>query len=240
MEGWAKVQTHRAEEITILCDQHHKERTNGLLPIEDVRKADREPFNLRKGVTKPYDLHFTGKHAEIVIGSNSFTMYNPGSSTVLAPVIVDGIALIAFVLEDGHLLLNVLLFDEYNNLVLKIANNQLVHSIEPWDIQLVGKRLVIREAHRKLLIEVEFQPPDRVVINRGRLLCNGVEILVRPNNLLIVNNSMIFAGNKAINVPAGFIIGRSPGMNCIMAIAKLPRYLGDRAEALKFEKETFL
>ena len=58
--GWANVKRHVAEEITLLCDQHHREKTAGLLPIEKVREANKMPHNLREGVSKPYDLHYSG------------------------------------------------------------------------------------------------------------------------------------------------------------------------------------
>jgi hypothetical protein len=45
MEGWAVVHRHVAEEITLLCDKHHSERTKGLLPKEDVVKANNNPYN---------------------------------------------------------------------------------------------------------------------------------------------------------------------------------------------------
>ncbi|MGU5889575.1 hypothetical protein, partial [Aeromonas hydrophila] len=52
MEEWANVKRHVAEEITLLCDQHHREKTGGLLPKEVVRDANKNPFNLRKGVSQ--------------------------------------------------------------------------------------------------------------------------------------------------------------------------------------------
>ena len=36
---WAVVQRHVAEEITLLCDQHHREKTSGLLPNDAVHSA---------------------------------------------------------------------------------------------------------------------------------------------------------------------------------------------------------
>ena len=65
------------------------------------------------------------------------------------PIYVDGIPLLAFILGDGHLLLNLDLFDEFNGLVLQMKNNHLTQSVSPWDIRLVGRNLVIREAERK-------------------------------------------------------------------------------------------
>lgn len=73
MAEWAEVKRHVAEEITLLCDQHHREKTGGLLPKEVVAEANANPFNLRAGVSKPYNLHFSGKEACVEIGGNSFT-----------------------------------------------------------------------------------------------------------------------------------------------------------------------
>jgi hypothetical protein len=240
MEGWANVKRHLPEEITLLCDKHHKEKTNGLLPIEEVREADANPYNLREGVSKPYDLHFKGEVAEISIGSNEFSTIYQGYGTIMVPISVDDTPLIGFIIGDDHLLLNLVLFDEFNNPVVHIKNNQLFYSVTPWDLQLIGTRLIVREAHRKILIEIEFYPPSRVVIKRGRFLRNGVEILVRPDNILITNNAMVLRNCSARNVPGGLIIGHhSRPLGGFMKIDGVPRYLGDRSEALRFERECF-
>jgi hypothetical protein len=238
MEEWANVQRHVAEEITLLCDQHHREKTGGLLPKEAVRQANANPHNLREGVSKPYTLHFSGREAEIVIGGNSFTCEDQGYGTIMVPISIDGVALVGFILGDAHLLLNLAVFDECNTPVLQIKNNQLFYSIAPWDIELVGTVLTIREAHRKILLEVQFLPPNRLVISRDRFLRNGVEVLVRPENILITNNSTYISSCHAHNCTGGLIIGHHekplPGF---MAIQGVPRYLGDRTHALAFEKE---
>ncbi len=240
VEGWADVKCHIAEEITLLCDQHHKEKTNGLLLLVDVKKANTNPYNLREGVSKPFNLHFSGEDAEVIIGSNTFSSKYQGYGTILVPISVDGIPLIGFILGDDHLLLNLVIFDEFNKRVIHIKNNQLYYSTDPWDIQLVGTTLTVREAHRKILIEIEFNPPNKVIINRGRFLCNGVEILVRPTNILIVNNATILKDCGATNVAGGLIIGHhDQPLGGFMALPEIPRYLGDKTEALRFERECF-
>lgn len=239
MEEWAVVKRHVADEITLLCDQHHREKTGGLLPVEVVRAANKAPFNLKEGNSKPYNLHFAGTEATIEIGSNSFTCKDNGYGTAMVPVSVDGTPLIGLILADGHLLLNLVVFDEYNAPVLHIKNNQLIYSTSPWDIQLVGKKLTIREAHKRILFEIEFFPPNRVVINRGRLLRNGVEILIRPSNILVTNNSTLLSDCHAHNCYGGLIIGyHEKPVGGFMALQSVPRYLGDRTEALRFEKES--
>ena len=157
----------------------------------------------------------------------------------MVPISVDGTPLVGLVMADGHFLLNLVIFDEFNAPVLHIKNNQLYYSTEPWDIQLVGTRLAVREAHRKILIEIDFQPPNKVVINRGRFLRNGVDILVKPSNILVTNNATLIRGCRAHNCHGGLIVGHhEQRMGGFMALESLPRYLGDRSEALKFERES--
>ena len=197
MEEWAEVKRHVAEEITLLCDKHHKEKTNGWLPKEDVRKANLDPFNLRAGVSPLYTLHFSGSEMSVKIGTDEFfTPITEEQSFVWgAPVMVDGIPLIGFVIQDNHILLNVNLFDRENNPLLSIINNQLIYNINAWDIQLVGTKLTIREKERVILLEIDFKPPNKVVITRGSLYCNGVEVKINGDELRI-NESGFTSGNK--------------------------------------------
>ena len=238
MEEWASVHRHVAQEITLLCDQHHREKTAGFLPKELVREFNAAPFNFREGVRKPYDLHFSGRKAEIVIGGNSFTCEDAGFGTFMVPISVDGLPLLGFILGDGHLLLNLVVFDEFNAPILHIKNNQLFQSTLPWDIQLIGTMLTIREGHAQILVEIEFLPPNRVVIQRGRFLRNGVEILVRPEHILITNNAVHISGCHAHNSAGGLIIGPHPQpVGGFIAIGGVSRYLGDRSAALAFQRE---
>lgn len=238
MEEWAQVKRHVADEITLLCDQHHREKTGGLLPKAAVRAANSDPYNLRTGTSKPYALHYSGSDAHIEIGSNSFTCKDSGYGTIMTPVSVDGIPLIGVILADGHFLLNLVIFDEFNSPVLHIKNNQLFYSTAPWDVQLVGTTLTIREAHRKILVEIQFTPPNKITINKGRFLCNGVEVLIRPTNILITNNASMIRNCHAHNCNGGLIIGHHTNtIGGFMALPTISRYLGDKKEALQFEKE---
>ena len=124
LRGWANVHDHVASEITPLCDRHHREKGAGLLTAAAVETANQNPHNLRGGVSKPYDLHYSGDECEVTIGGNSFSATNAEYGTVLLPVSVHDTPLLAFVLGDGHLMLCLNLFDEYNQLVLQIKNRR--------------------------------------------------------------------------------------------------------------------
>jgi trigger factor len=234
--GWANVKRHVAEEITLLCDRHHREKTSGLLPLDDVRQADKDPFNKRSGVSKPYDLHFSGADYEVALGNNSFT----SSAVASVAVSVDEIPLIGFSLVDGHLLLNVLSFDKYNNVVLHIANNRLVYSISPWDIQLTGRNLIIREAKGEFLLDMTFAVPNKIAINRGHLRCNGVEIVIKPEYVALANDGRFMSHCTAVDCSIGFGIGRHPsGLGIGFSWSNVPRYDIDRVASLKKAAEEF-
>lgn len=219
--GWANVHRHRADEITLLCDMHHREKGAGFLTSEAVEAANRDPHNLRTGVSKPYDLHYSGSECEIAIGGNTFSARDMGYGTVLIPVSIDQTALIGFILGDGHLLLTLNLFDEYNDLILRIRNNHLFYSVSPWDIRLVGRNLVIREAERRILVDMTFEPPNRIIINRGRLLHNGVQILIHPDRVVIANDGGKLSRNVFRNAPVGIVIGPHEGPP--VGMIRLPR-----------------
>jgi trigger factor len=224
MLGYAEVKRHVASEITLLCDQHHRERTNGLLPLDDVKRADANPYNKRTGVSKPYDFHFHGSECEALIGGNLFTTRDAGHGTIMVPISVDGIPIVGFVLSDGRLLLNLRLFDEYNQVVLRIDNNSLTYRPDTWDIQLVGRRLTIREAHRNLLLDIVFNPPNKIWIERGRLLCNGVEVAIFPDHIM-VNGMTEISGCLAERCSGGLLIGcNDPPLSGFFAMSHISRY----------------
>jgi hypothetical protein len=238
--GWANVHRHVPDEITLLCGQHHREKGTGLLPPAAVEAANMNPHNLRAGASRPYDLHYSGDECEIVIGGNSFSTKDGGYGTILLPVSIDGTPLLAFILGDGHLLLNLNAFDEYNQLVLQIKNNQLFQFAAPWDIQLVGHNLVVREAERKILVDIAFEPPSRIVVNRGRFLRNGVEILVRPDRIVVANNGTTFSGIRTRNWPAGIVIGpHEKPIPAIIALKEVPRYNHDKKLVEDWIKDEF-
>lgn len=239
MEGWANVQRHVAEEITLLCDQHHREKTVGLLPLNVVREADKNPHNKRSGTSKPYTFFFSGDEVVVEIGGNTFVTKDSGYGTAMIPLGIDNVPVLGFVIADSHLLLNLVIFDEMNRLILHIRNNEMVYKTGVWDISFIGTRLIIREGLRKLLIEVDFQTPNKVIVKRGRFLLNGVEVLIRPGHLMIVNTANIFSGMYAENCVGGLLLGSWDGSTpSAVHMDGIPRYGWDRAAALAFEKET--
>ncbi|ORL41329.1 hypothetical protein A6F59_10910 [Prescottella equi] len=205
MNEYSVVKEHEAENLTLLCAQHHDEKTKGLLPLAKVQAANADPFNLRAGASRPHYLHYSGNRAVVALGSNEFT--SDGGDFVA--VLVDGVPLIYFRFESEQALLTVQLFDDFNQPLLQIVDNELVYSVSTWDVEFVGTTLTIRAASRDIFLVVKFCAPDRLEIIRGRLLLNGVRILIQ-NGIVTVGDSLMMVGSRAVNCAAGLNVGHDP------------------------------
>lgn len=199
--GWANVHRHVAEELTLLCDLHQHESTSKLLTQEQIIYADKYPYNLREGISKPYALHYNGLNCIVDVGSNVFSYKDDGTCPEFVAFAIDEDLIIGFRLDNGHWLLSLNMYDKNDNLILLIVDNELVYSISPWDIELVGRNLIIREAQRKILVDILFEPPNKIKIQRGHLFHNGIEVEIKPDCVYIVNNRSRFSycGGAGLN-----------------------------------------
>lgn len=196
MEEWAKVKRHVASEITLLCPHHHREITNSLLPIDDVRKADSDPCNLRTGVSTGYDLHYSGGNCNFIVGGCSFYFNNKQSSATAIVFAIRNVPLLAFTFEDGQVLLSIQIFNSAGDRVLWIDRNELRYRVETWDVKFEGQVLEVRKGKGHVLFEVRFAPPDRIEITRGYLQLFGYEILVRPEAMYFLNQASVATGSR--------------------------------------------
>jgi hypothetical protein len=229
---WAKVHRHAASEITLLCREHHGAKTAGFLPNERIIKANQDPWNLRAGVTKPYELYYSGNEFHIQTGFR-FSGIAKGPRTVVEAIRVDDEPLLWLVLEDNHYLLNLKVYDSQHRLTLYISNNELVLNTRSWDIEIVGTRLTIREGARDILFDVLFKPPSTVIVKRGRFICNGIEVLITQDWFGVLNTSSVYRDIAVENCNVGIYFGDNPPPYTAMHHDGQPRDGWDRDAAIK-------
>ncbi|MET3232045.1 UNVERIFIED_ORG: trigger factor [Burkholderia sp. 1263] len=219
-----------ADEITLLCKQHHGEKENGLLPKEVVEAANQNPFNLRNGVSKPYLLHYSGSKVECVIGNTVFR--TRAGQQILVPLMLRGEPVLKFDLADGHLLLSLTVYDEDENELLRIDKNELVYSMLAWDITLIGRTLRLRQAERHINIEIEFIAPNKVHIRRGIFHKSGAEVLVGKDYVYVTNNANLISSGSMEGVDFGIVVGDPhPTSGCGMLFRGQLPSLPDRETA---------
>jgi trigger factor len=226
MLGWANVKEHVAKDITLLCSEHHTEHKKGLLPDEEIARYDTDPCNRVVGRSRYLQLHYSSRDCIIHLGQTRFG-FPPGQDLVV-PLVVDELGLIAMRIEDGHLLLSLNVFDEYNSPILTIQDNALAYAPSSWDVQFVGNTLTIRDEPRVIAFQVTFEPPASVTINRGTFLCNGVGLAIDGSNIVPFNcdlKSNVFLTIGEVVAPYGIVIGdRLRIQACGIFLGKVRRY----------------
>lgn len=207
MTPWSEVHIHEPDNLTLLCDLHHKEATGNrpLLTDAQVRRANNNPFNLRKGTTKPHMLHFEGTECIVTMGNNTF---HGADDTDFVAAAIDGYPFLGFRLEDGVYLLQFRYHTADNKLALLIHDNELSFAADLWDVQWTANQLIIREKLREIILDIEFHPPNKVSINRGLLHWNGVKIEIKPD--FVNNGGRMFLAGSSARAGVGLLAGHDP------------------------------
>ncbi|GAB3751287.1 hypothetical protein GCM10028864_27080 [Microlunatus parietis] len=110
----------------------------------------------------------------VEIGTTEFTLKRGMKRFV--GVVVHGIPLFSTRVESGRHLVSAVVLDLANQVQLLLDDNELRFKTRHWDAEFIGSTLTIRHGPRDVILRVRFSAPDRVIFDRGRLMCNGVEI----------------------------------------------------------------
>jgi hypothetical protein len=198
---------NKPDRVTLLCDLHHRERTNGLLPTEVVEQANRDPINKRLGESAPYTLHYAGTRCAVEIGSNVIEGDLPEGKT-LCVFKVGGKCLIGFERSDDHLLLSLDVRGADGRQLILIERNELVYWINTWDIQLVGRRLTLRRELGDIVFDARFAPPSSVTIERAEFFDPALGSVAHiTRGAMTLPGNIIMSGNTFRNVGTAISYG---------------------------------
>lgn len=233
MLEWAVVKRHVASEITLLCRFHHGQKTDLLLPKSIVEEANRNPFNLRAGVSSPLALHYSGKEVDLVIGGNSLNIKNLREGERFFPLIIDQVPIVEFRYQKGRLFLSLRVFDEENNLVLRVKDNEVVVDAGQWDVEWVGRTITIRQGLKRIFLKIKFKPPGVVLIEKGTILFNGIEILIGRDYFYNSNQDFLMQRCSVTNSNVAISVGTPPKHGVSLSIPiDINRAAIDRKAAL--------
>jgi trigger factor len=233
IKDYAKEKKHEAENITLLCPSDHQDKTNKLLPLSKVHEANANPANKQTGQSAPRKYHYAGNDKPtIVLGDVGFN--DPERD--FAAIMIDGVPMVGFRFVHGRALLQLNLFDAENNLVLQVVDNELIYSVDIWDVEFKGSVLTIRQKERHILLRIRFDPENNMVeIDRGMLQYNGAEVEIWPDCLVVLNSNAILSA-FTLQSPIGLLIGKRPPhlkyIGQLLNLENIPREF-DRAAVRK-------
>lgn len=217
MAEYAEVRCHEAENITLLCAQHHDMKTRGRLPTSDIVEHNKSPFNIERGITTPEKIIGFSKDisgVKVRVGTNFFE-YNFEGFDRFIVFSVDGVQLFHVSKCENEIFFNLLLFNEFNEPVLEVINNEMIHRSDIFDITYVGTKLVVKGTDNKIFIELKFDTDGTISVSKASLYCNGVKLIL-DGDILSTNDSAVTPERGGI-----FLQGTTVrGFPCVLAVGR--------------------
>jgi hypothetical protein len=87
---------------------------------------------------------------------------------------------------------------------------ELVYSAAPWDVELVGRRLTVRNGPGDIFVGMTFEAPLSIVIDQGRIWRNGIKLEVSAKGLFMPNGQNVISGSLMSGGLFGMAIGNAP------------------------------
>lgn len=180
---------HKADEITLLCSQHHDDKTYKRLTKNQVLASDKNPYCRQHG--HPHHKMFLGgEPPEVKLGDIKV-------GRVMSVMEVDGIPLIGFNYIDNdwcRFALNANFIDKDGTELLRICDNEIQVIPDSWDVRAVGTSIKVRSGPGKILLEISLTPPNGIWVKRASWRIKGFSIDVLPDGRLKINDFFIHGG----------------------------------------------
>jgi hypothetical protein len=211
---FADAKQHDPKGIALLCGGCHDRKTKGLLSTESVLRAMADPKCLSQGHSfGPFDLGVD--HPEILAGT-----YHAIETRIAVQVFGRPILSVEPPEESGGpFQLSAVLCDDQGQTVMEIERNEWRTPVENWDVEVTGRRIICRRAHRDVTLRLRSEPPRLLVVESLSMFYKGFRIVCReddhmtavgPTGQFFQTQEMIVRGCEVgIDLfPTGFILGR--------------------------------
>jgi hypothetical protein len=165
---------HNPNNICCLCAGCHDSVTRGQYSKAYVRSKYLEIQNSEDAKRPITPLDFHNGRAEILIGG---LLYSPLVNTVIRyhgedlVVVEPGCDA-----EPGKI--SAFFSDPCENFILAINENELIGSLDAWDIEIVGQKIVIRRKKGEVILKLRLDPPGGIVIERLDMRYKDAHILI--------------------------------------------------------------
>ena len=187
---WHKVKKHNPRDMMVLCPNCH--HSIDSYSIENQRKFKDNPFNLDNP-----------KIAGSLIIPQGICVIDTGAIKFLGdgPVIVSKeISFLEFYVNESNILeLSLILYNENNDLLLKIVKNEWIQGdIKVWDIEFSSKSKKLNLREKKGKINLSINANSFHVQIQGAFWVHGKLITLNKQGIK-VNNSAAIKTNKKVN-----------------------------------------
>jgi len=179
---YSEIHKHNPENMMAVCSRCHDIITSGVIPQEEQRNFKKNPHNKSNN----------NVNGEIFLRKNTVTVGNSKFRCDGPLIIVDGEPIITTTHDfDGNVLLTLSLYDENNNLLIKIVENEwIVRPSDTWDLESSPKKIVLRQKPKNVSLEIQLV--DNELKLAGKFWKNGHLIKTNDEGMIIGTNKSNF------------------------------------------------
>lgn len=199
---WSETQDHGVENLTLLCDAHHRQKTSGMMGRDTVVHHNESPFNLRPGTKIPYKLEPNiYLEQKVSLGSCEGRFSGPERMDGYKPITLAGFAPITAHVEDNFVLISALFYDDDGQVLFQIDRNEVLIHLGVWDIEWIGSKITIRSAPQEIALRIDYSPEGFLVERahfRSQIPSDPRSLEIRPNGDVVMQpGDNIFSGMNA-------------------------------------------
>ena len=185
VQEYSEVREHSADNIVLLCPNHHALKTTRKLSREQIINARNAPYNATRQFTT--GLHL-GNDRDVIclLGTNEVACDFQNSRKIFHAVGVNGKPFFLLHSENGGISVSLRLTDDKGNLILDIFQGELRASTSLWDFNYVGEKIKIRRGRGDIVLDFNFTSRKAEVLKGAFMDTNGDGFIVEGENLITV------------------------------------------------------
>lgn len=233
-----------AAATVLLCTQHWRQLRAGILTQKQLEAAINAPYNLQKSkaVIKPltaatnslsvtlghimFYVNYDFTHTiESIIHSVNNTSYTYHGGNNLYPLTVDETKLFAINILDKRISFSLMLYNDYNELLLNLNRNIVNYVADNIDCRISGETLTVTQADTELL-QLQYNKEEAgLTVNHAHFQLNGVQCVV-SDGILLVNGAQLSVTTEELckPTPFGIVIGAKQEFTpCVTHLEKISR-----------------
>ncbi|WP_419235776.1 HNH endonuclease signature motif containing protein [Serratia fonticola] len=164
IEEYADVREHVADNLVLLCPNHHSAKTTNKISKDRIIYAKREPFNASKEYTSGFRVE-PSKEIDIFLGSNKITGWYPNGNGVHHALWANGKSFFTIHSENGWLSISMILTDSAGKVLLVVEKGELVIATSSWDYVYEGSNIKIRSGMGYIQLDMNLSDNFVEIIN---------------------------------------------------------------------------
>ncbi len=179
---YAETREHDPENMMTVCSRCHDIITSGVIAQKEQQRLKKDPWNKSSN----------NINGEIFLRKNTVTIGNSQFECSGPLIMVDNESIIATTHDlEGNVLLTLSLYDEKNNLLVKIVENEwVIRPSDTWDLESSPRKIVLRQKPKNISLEICLVNGDLKIT--GKFWRNGHLVKINDTSIRIGNNIQKF------------------------------------------------